>query len=184
MRSQPGARHWTLEPDRANGEHRHRWRHLRTALQPSPESWAVESPIAYLIAAAGIGIIAACIAEVASHFQHAGGPYCGTSRRKRRSALRRHERFRPTGANQVWSLDFVADQLAPAGFHSATSRLPSASNGTHAARSSGRCHADSSPQGGGAARRQSLLANTSWSIVLSRYDSSSSCKRRMRGRSG
>ncbi len=34
-----------------------------------------QSPIAYLIAAAGIGVIAACIAEVASRFQHAGGPY-------------------------------------------------------------------------------------------------------------
>jgi APA family basic amino acid/polyamine antiporter len=34
-----------------------------------------QSPIAYLIAAAGIGIIAACLAEVASRFQHAGGPY-------------------------------------------------------------------------------------------------------------
>lgn len=34
-----------------------------------------KSPIAYLIAAAGIGIIAACIAEVASRFQQAGGPY-------------------------------------------------------------------------------------------------------------
>jgi len=33
-------------------------------------------------------------------------------RRKRRASLHRHERFRPTGANQVWSLDFVADQLA------------------------------------------------------------------------
>jgi transposase InsO family protein len=33
-------------------------------------------------------------------------------RRKRRAALHRHERFRPTGANQVWSLDFVADQLS------------------------------------------------------------------------
>src|SRR5712691_2106879 len=34
-----------------------------------------QSPIAYLIAAAGIGIIAACVAEVASRFQQAGGPY-------------------------------------------------------------------------------------------------------------
>src|SRR5258707_299499 len=34
-----------------------------------------ESPIAYLIAAAGIGVIAACVAEVASRFQQAGGPY-------------------------------------------------------------------------------------------------------------
>src|SRR5579864_6649514 len=34
-----------------------------------------QSPIAYLIAAAGIGIIAACVAEVASRFQRAGGPY-------------------------------------------------------------------------------------------------------------
>ena len=33
-------------------------------------------------------------------------------RRKRRAWLHRHERFRPTGANQVWSMDFVADQLA------------------------------------------------------------------------
>src|SRR2546421_12846599 len=33
-------------------------------------------------------------------------------RRKRRASLHRHERFRPTGANQAWSLDFVADQLA------------------------------------------------------------------------
>jgi basic amino acid/polyamine antiporter, APA family len=34
-----------------------------------------QSPIAYLIAAAGIGVIAACVAEVASRFQQAGGPY-------------------------------------------------------------------------------------------------------------
>jgi putative transposase len=33
-------------------------------------------------------------------------------RRKRRAGLHRRERFRPTAANQVWSLDFVADQLA------------------------------------------------------------------------
>jgi len=33
------------------------------------------SPIAYLIAAAGMGIIAACVAEVASRFKRAGGPY-------------------------------------------------------------------------------------------------------------
>jgi len=37
-----------------------------------------QSPIAYLIAAAGIGIIAACVAEVASRFQQAGGPYLYT----------------------------------------------------------------------------------------------------------
>ena len=34
-----------------------------------------QSPIAYLIAAAGIGLIAACIAEVASRFHQTGGPY-------------------------------------------------------------------------------------------------------------
>ena len=34
-----------------------------------------QSPIAYLIAAGGIGIIAACVAEVASRFQRPGGPY-------------------------------------------------------------------------------------------------------------
>jgi APA family basic amino acid/polyamine antiporter len=34
-----------------------------------------QSPIAYLIAAAGIGVIAACVAEVASRFDQAGGPY-------------------------------------------------------------------------------------------------------------
>src|SRR5258708_26608572 len=34
-----------------------------------------QSPIAYLIAAAGIAVIAACVAEVASHFHQAGGPY-------------------------------------------------------------------------------------------------------------
>ena len=33
-------------------------------------------------------------------------------RRKRRAAMHRRERFRPTAPNQVWSLDFVADQLA------------------------------------------------------------------------
>jgi putative transposase len=35
-----------------------------------------------------------------------------TRRRKRRAALRRHERYRPTAPNQAWSLDFVTDQLA------------------------------------------------------------------------
>ncbi len=34
-----------------------------------------QSPIGYLVAAAGMGVIAACIAEVASRFQQAGGPY-------------------------------------------------------------------------------------------------------------
>jgi len=34
-----------------------------------------QSPVAYLVAAAGMGVIAACIAEVASRFQQAGGPY-------------------------------------------------------------------------------------------------------------
>jgi putative transposase len=33
-------------------------------------------------------------------------------RRKRRAALHRRERFRPTAPHEVWSLDFVADQLA------------------------------------------------------------------------
>jgi len=33
-------------------------------------------------------------------------------RRKRRAALHHRERFQPTAPNQVWSLDFVADQLA------------------------------------------------------------------------
>ena len=33
-------------------------------------------------------------------------------RKRRRAALHRRERFRPTAANQAWSLDFVADQLA------------------------------------------------------------------------
>ena len=37
-----------------------------------------QSPIAYLIAAAGIGVIAACVAEVASRFRQAGGPYLYT----------------------------------------------------------------------------------------------------------
>ncbi len=34
-----------------------------------------QSPIAYVIAAAGMGVVAACIAEVASRFRQAGGPY-------------------------------------------------------------------------------------------------------------
>jgi putative transposase len=33
-------------------------------------------------------------------------------RRRRRVAIHRRERQKPTGPNQVWSLDFVADQLA------------------------------------------------------------------------
>jgi len=33
------------------------------------------SPAAYLIGAAGIGVVAACLAEVASQFREAGGPY-------------------------------------------------------------------------------------------------------------
>ena len=37
-----------------------------------------ESPFAYLVAAAGIGIIMACFAEVASQFRQAGGPYLYT----------------------------------------------------------------------------------------------------------
>src|ERR1700732_1650807 len=34
-----------------------------------------QSPIAYLIAGTGIGVFAACVAEVASRFHQAGGPY-------------------------------------------------------------------------------------------------------------
>jgi APA family basic amino acid/polyamine antiporter len=34
-----------------------------------------QSPVAYLIAAAGIGVVIACFAEVASRFGEAGGPY-------------------------------------------------------------------------------------------------------------
>src|SRR5258708_18610343 len=34
-----------------------------------------QSPVAFLIAAAGIAVIAACLAEVASCFRHSGGPY-------------------------------------------------------------------------------------------------------------
>jgi len=34
------------------------------------------------------------------------------SRRRRRVAVHRRERFRPTAPNQVWTMDFVADQLA------------------------------------------------------------------------
>jgi putative transposase len=32
-------------------------------------------------------------------------------KRRRRVAEHRRERFHPTGPNQVWSMDFVADQL-------------------------------------------------------------------------
>jgi putative transposase len=34
------------------------------------------------------------------------------AKRKRRAALRRRERFRADAPNQVWSLDFVADQMS------------------------------------------------------------------------
>src|SRR5215472_10407881 len=37
-----------------------------------------QSPIAFLIAAAGIAVIAACFAEVASRFRESGGPYLYT----------------------------------------------------------------------------------------------------------
>jgi len=37
-----------------------------------------QSPIAFLIAAVGIAIVAACIAEVASRFRESGGPYLYT----------------------------------------------------------------------------------------------------------
>lgn len=37
-----------------------------------------QSPIAFLIAAAGIAVIAACLAEVASRFRESGGPYLYT----------------------------------------------------------------------------------------------------------
>src|SRR5438132_11879791 len=33
------------------------------------------APLAYLVAAAGMGVIVACFAEVASRFRGAGGPY-------------------------------------------------------------------------------------------------------------
>jgi basic amino acid/polyamine antiporter, APA family len=36
------------------------------------------SPAGYLIAFAGIAVIAACLAEVSSYFQEAGGPYLYT----------------------------------------------------------------------------------------------------------
>src|ERR1700680_4787410 len=34
-----------------------------------------QSPLAYLVAAGGIGVVIACFAEVASQFGAAGGPY-------------------------------------------------------------------------------------------------------------
>src|SRR5438132_12465648 len=37
-----------------------------------------ESPFAYLLAAAGVGMIMGCFAEVASQFRQAGGPYLYT----------------------------------------------------------------------------------------------------------
>src|SRR5260370_16586682 len=37
-----------------------------------------QSPMAFLIAAAGIAVIAACFAEVASRFRESGGPYLYT----------------------------------------------------------------------------------------------------------
>src|SRR4029077_19624777 len=37
-----------------------------------------ESPLAYLVAAAGVGMIMGCFAEVASQFRQAGGPYLYT----------------------------------------------------------------------------------------------------------
>jgi amino acid transporter len=37
-----------------------------------------QSPLAYLIAAFGIGVVAACVAEVASRFHQTGGPYLYT----------------------------------------------------------------------------------------------------------
>src|SRR5258708_28056775 len=37
-----------------------------------------QSPIAFLVAAAGIAVIAACFAEVASRFRESGGPYLYT----------------------------------------------------------------------------------------------------------
>ena len=37
-----------------------------------------ESPLAYLVAAAAVGIIMGCFAEVASQFRQAGGPYLYT----------------------------------------------------------------------------------------------------------
>lgn len=69
-----GARHWTLESGRADGKPHHWWWHLRVTLdrRRNPRR---SSPIAYLIAATGMGVIAACVAEVASRFQQAGGPY-------------------------------------------------------------------------------------------------------------
>jgi putative transposase len=31
--------------------------------------------------------------------------------RRRRAVVHRHERFRPTGPNQAWAMDFVSDQM-------------------------------------------------------------------------
>ena len=48
------------------------------------------SPAAYLVAAAGVGVIGACLAEVGSQFREAGGPY-----------LYAREAFGPFAALQV-----------------------------------------------------------------------------------
>ena len=45
-------------------------------------------------------------------YQEEGLPLRQRRRRRRQVAVHRRERRKPTGPNQVWSLDFVADQLA------------------------------------------------------------------------
>src|SRR3954447_25820961 len=49
---------------------------LPSAIAAVLGSW---SPLAFVFAAAGIGVIAACFAEVASRFGESGGPYLYTA---------------------------------------------------------------------------------------------------------
>lgn len=46
------------------------------------------------------------------HYREEGLTLRHKPRKRRRASLHRRERFRPTAPHQVWSLDFVADQLA------------------------------------------------------------------------
>jgi len=55
------------------------------------------SPAAYFVAAAGIGVIGACLAEVGSQFREAGGPY-----------LYAREAFGPFAAIQIGWLSFLS----------------------------------------------------------------------------
>jgi len=65
----------------------------------SPHALGKYGPLAYLVSAAGIALIAACLSEVASQFRETGGPYL----------------YARTALGRFWGIQIAWDDVARAG---------------------------------------------------------------------